>query len=123
MILGTGCDLSDIRRIERILSRFERNFLLKILTPAEQKNLHGCKAQYVAGRFAAKEACAKALGTGFQQGLTFTDLEILTDQLGAPCLYFHGQAKALAHRLGVKKSFVSISHERNYALAFVILEG
>ena len=123
MIIGTGCDITDITRIERALARFGAHFSQKILTLDEQKSAHGKPSQYLAGRFAAKEAAVKALGTGFRRGIWFTEIQILTNPLGAPTLSFLGKAASLTQELGVLKTHVSISHEQHYALAFVVLEG
>ena len=78
---------------------------------------------FLSGRFAAREACAKALGTGFAQGVNWLDMEILNDLSGRPVLTLSGAAAAIADRLGVRRVHLSISHERNYAVAMVILEG
>lgn len=81
------------------------------------------RAAYVAGRFAAKEAAVKALGTGFSEGVRLTDVEILSLESGKPELFLHGEAAVIARRLGVHAAHVSISHERDVAGAVVILES
>lgn len=123
MIIGIGCDIVDIPRIQRSVQRFGKAFLKRVYTEKEQDNIHGVKEQYLAGRFAAKEACVKALGTGFTQGIQMTDIEIVTDKGGAPALFLYGRARHLADERGITAIHVSISHEKGYALAFVVLEG
>ncbi|MBQ7584659.1 MAG: holo-ACP synthase [Desulfovibrionaceae bacterium] len=123
MILGTGCDITEIERIKQSLDRFGDHFLDHILSPKERTYIHGSLATFLAGRFAAKEACAKAFGTGFQQGLTMTQIEIENDPLGCPRLNFTGYAQELAQHKGLVKSFLSISHEQRFAIAFVVFEG
>lgn len=122
MIFGIGCDITEISRIERAHTRFGNLFINRILTPYEQEHSHGSLIQYLAGRFAAKEAAVKALGTGFQNGIRMIDIEIQTSALGAPILFFYEKALAIAKENSITKSFISISHERQYAVAFVILE-
>ena len=123
MILGIGCDITDIGRITQSLEKFGDKFLRHILSPRELSLKHGPLAAFVAGRFAAKEACAKAFGTGFRQGLTMPQIEIVNDALGAPKLVFTNFAQELALRKRVQQSFLSISHEQKFAVAFVVLEG
>ncbi|MBQ7738346.1 MAG: holo-ACP synthase [Desulfovibrionaceae bacterium] len=123
MIIGIGCDIADIERIETTLERFGDNFLKHILSDFERTQIHGPKATFLAGRFAAKEACAKAFGTGFSQGLSMPQIEVTNDERGRPSLIFQGEAQVLAKHLGVRRSFLSISHERKFAVAYVVLEG
>lgn len=123
MILGTGIDIADTRRIEKIHSRYGERFAGKILTPAELRAMPENAIPYLAGRFAAREACAKALGTGFSQGVNWLDMEIINDPSGRPLLALSGVAAKVADKLGVRRVHLSISHERDYAVAMVILEG
>ena len=123
MILGIGCDITEIERLETTLKRFGDHFLKHILSDFERTQIHGSLATFLAGRFAAKEACAKAFGTGFRDGLTMPQIEVANDDLGRPTLIFQGEAASLAKRLGVQRSFLSISHERRFAVAYVLLEG
>lgn len=122
MIYGTGCDITEIARIEHALERFGDHFMQKILSPREREELHGRPAEYLAGRFAAKEAAVKALGTGFRAGIQMAHVEILNNELGAPVLTFLAQALDYAKAHGITRNFLSLSHERRYAVAFVVLE-
>lgn len=122
MIFGIGCDITDIARIERALDRFGDHFLQRILSKREQAGLHGPTASYVAGRFAAKEATAKAFGTGFRNGLWMTQIEILNNDLGAPCVHLCEAARAFAEHHNIGHCFLSISHEQRFAVAYVVLE-
>ena len=121
MILGMGTDIVAIPRVAKVLQRFPQRFTDKILAPIEQRET--MDAAYVAKRFAAKEAALKALGTGLRGGIQWTDLQVLNDALGKPQLKLQGAAAALAAQRGVTQLHVSLSDERDYALAFVILEG
>ena len=126
MILGTGFDLTALPRIKALLEKHEERFLARILTSDELTALPGEPARrvaYVAGRWAAKEAAVKALGSGFSAGIGFHDVEIVTQEGGRPELRLHGRAAELAEEKGVKALHVSISHERDMAGAMVILEG
>lgn len=100
MVRGLGIDLAELERIEAALARFGDRFLDRILTPAERAALPTLRLPRVAGLFAAKEAAAKALGTGFAQGVTFHHLEILSDTAGRPGLTLTGPAQARAAILG-----------------------
>ncbi len=123
MIIGIGTDLCDIRRMHKILLRFPHRLPQRILTATElteyqQQTRH--QAAFLAKRFAAKEAAAKALGVGIGS-IAWTDIAITHDKLGAPYLQFSNNAQRLADKKGVNAQHVSLSDERNYALAFVIL--
>lgn len=95
----------------------------KILTPAELAALPVRPLAYIAGRFSAKEAAVKALGTGFSAGIGPRQIEVAHAEQGAPQLRFLAQAEKLAQQLGVKRCRLSISHERSAAVAVVVLEG
>lgn len=125
MIVGTGFDLASLARVRSALERFDERFLLRILTQKERAAMPSkeAAAAYVAGRFAAKEAAMKALGTGFAQGVTFLDVEILSLPSGRPELKLYGAALEVARKLGAQQWHVSISHEREMAGAIVILES
>ena len=123
MLIGLGTDIVEIKRIENAYQKFGHNFMAKILSDRESQNLPSCIIPFLAGRFAAKEAAAKALGTGFAMGITFRQIEIATDKLGAPQLFFNDAALARARQMHVKNAVVTISHERLFAVATVILEG
>lgn len=122
MILGIGTDIVDVKRIESRIDNI--NFVELVFLPNEiaycmQGN---SKAERFAGKFAAKEAFFKALGTGIIGDLDFKQVNILNNKLGKPSIEVSGAALLKINQLGVKEIFVSISHERHYATAFVILE-
>jgi holo-[acyl-carrier protein] synthase len=123
MICGLGIDVVELERIKTALARFGDRFTARILTPAERSMLPALALARTAGLFAAKEAAAKALGTGFAQGVTFHTLEILSDAAGRPSLTLSGPALARAATLGATSWHVSITHSRDTAAAVVILEG
>lgn len=124
-ILGIGTDLVEVARIEAIWKRFGMNFARRILTQSEVEDLQQTKnpVSFLAKRFAAKEALAKALGTGFRpQGILLTEIGVKNDGLGRPHLEFSGNTQAEIERQGVLEAHLSLSDEREYALAFVVLE-
>lgn len=123
MILGIGTDLVKIERISKSLERSGEKFAKRILASAELTHFNNSKvpAQFLAKRFAVKEAAGKALGTGIGQGVRWRDITVEHDTIGAPILKFHGRAAELAELKGVEVMHVSISDEMEYATAFVIL--
>ncbi len=126
MIIGIGFDLTSLPRIGSSLDRFGESFLRRVLTLNEKANMparENARIAYVAGRFAAKEAAVKALGTGFARGIGFQDMEILLLPSGAPELRFCGAALVMARKLGATVWHVSITHEKNMVGAMVILES
>lgn len=123
MIIGLGIDLVEIARMERVFSRFGDKFLNKIYTPLELSHMPKNAAFWLAGRFAAKEAAVKALGTGFRDGINMPDIEIVSDELGKPCLRFYKAAADRGLFLKVRHAHLSISHERSMAAAVVVLEN
>lgn len=126
MIQGTGFDLTALPRIKMLLEHYGERFVRRVLTDRERDNLPVAASErttYVAGRFAAKEAAVKALGTGFSEGIGMHDVEILSTDSGRPCLLLHGKAAARAEHMGITALHVSISHERDVAGAVVILES
>lgn len=124
MIAGIGTDIVEIQRVAASLQRFGSAFRNRVFTPAEQEEARRRNEapSFYAGRWAAKEAAAKALGCGIGEQCAFTEIEVLSGEHGAPRLAFTGRAAATAARLGVKRCHISISHERAYAVAFVTLE-
>ena len=123
MLVGMGTDIVEVERISAGLERFGPRYAARILSPEELVLLAPAgglpPAVRLAGRFAAKEA---ALGTGFSAGIGLHDVEILADAGGRPCLSFSGQARVRQRQIGARSLHVSISHERRYAVAVVILE-
>ena len=112
-----GVDIIEIDRIKRAISRWQGAFLKRIYTPAELENHHNVSS--LAARFAAKEAVMKALGTG-TRGVSWTDIEILTNGSGAPIVRLYGRALRKSAKVGIARFQVSLSHSRKYAIAFVI---
>lgn len=125
MIIGTGNDIIDIRRIEKLL---DEKFITRIFTPAEQATCDARKerAASYAKRFAAKEAIAKALGSGIGSDALFTEIEITNDERGAPHIALHGSALARLQSFTppgyITKIFLALSDERDYAIAHAIIE-
>ncbi|MGD8238403.1 MAG: holo-ACP synthase [Armatimonadota bacterium] len=125
MIVGTGVDVIKVERVAHLLEGHGERFTRKIYTEAEVERCSGRRnqAQEYAARWAAKEATMKALGTGWRQGVRFKDIENYNLRTGKPMIRLHGRAKELAEELGATRIHVSLSHEREYAVAFVILEA
>ena len=122
MILGIGTDMVRIARLERPLTR--PHFMQRVFTPEEREILR-CSAdpiQWAAGRWAAKEAVAKAMGCGLA-GCPLEDVAILPDAKGAPRVNLQGKARAHLQRMGGVRVWVSIAHEAGMALAVAVVEG
>lgn len=125
MILGLGLDISEIDRIEAALTRHGPAILERLYTPDEVAYCESYKNKFerYAGRFAAKEAGMKALGTGWRHGIRWRDFEVVRQASGRPTLRLAGVALQIAERLGVENISLSITHSGNLALAEVIFEG
>ena len=124
MIYNIGFDLIAINRIQKAVDKWGENFLNKVFTPLEQEYCLPRKKRYyscLAMRFAAKEAAAKAFGTGFRCGLGFFHIEVISDDFGAPKLIFYGPARQFVKDIGVT-AHVSLSDDGLYGAAVVILE-
>lgn len=121
MKLATGVDLIEIARIETVLSRQGNAWLERIFTPAEL-DYCGKRAESLAGRWAAKEAVAKALGSGIGD-VSWKEIEILGDEQNAPVLKLYGAAESKARELGLTNWSVSISHNQSLSVAFVVAMG
>jgi holo-[acyl-carrier protein] synthase len=124
MLVGTGVDLIEVPRIERSIARFGERFLQRVFTDEE---IAYCRrkataAESFAARFAAKEAGAKALGTGIQHGVTWKELEVKRLPGERPTLHFSGRARAIAGQLGVAHVSLSLTHTASLAMATVHLE-
>lgn len=126
MVIGIGTDLIEIARIAQSTERFGDRFLARIYTPAEiaycRRRQKGA-AESLAARFAAKEAGAKALGTGISRGVGWLELEVTRAAGGRPVLQLHGRAAELAHALGIDRISLSLTHSRDVALAVVVMES
>ena len=119
-MLTTGVDIIEIHRIKQVLDRYGERFLNRLFTPNEIDYCGG-RAPNLAGRFAAKEATMKALGTG-ARGVSWKDIEVVRADSGAPSVKLYGRAENRAERLHVVEISVSISHSREYAVAFVVAQ-
>ena len=119
-MLTTGVDIIEIHRIKQVLDRYGERFLNRLFTPNEIDYCRG-RAPNLAGRFAAKEATMKALGTG-ARGVSWKDIEVVRADSGAPSVKLYGRAENRAEWLHVVEISVSISHSREYAVAFVVAQ-
>lgn len=124
MIVGTGIDMAEVPRIAQSIERFGERFLNRIFTPGERKycDSKANRIERYAARFAAKEAAMKAIGTGWNYGVTFRDIEVVRQPGGRPTISFHGKAAEFARNLGAERTALSLSHTAQYAIAEVILE-
>ena len=124
MILGTGVDLAEVKRIREAIERHGERFIQRIYTPDEVAYVERKANRYerYAARFAAKEAGMKAIGTGWRRGVRWQDFEVTNLPSGKPTLRLHGVAAQFALRLGVKNISLSLTHTAETALAHVILE-
>jgi len=125
MILGTGVDITEVPRIQRMLTVYGERFLKRVFTFEEIRYCTGKvnTAERLAARFAAKEAALKALGTGLRGGITWKDVEVVRLPGQRPQLRFHGKAAQIADALGSKRTHLSLSHTADQAIAHVILES
>ncbi len=124
MIVGTGIDIAEVPRIAAAIERFGQRFLARIYTQAEIRycDSKANRFERYAGRFAAKEAAMKALGTGWNHGVRWHDIEVLRKPGQRPTVAFHGRAAEFAQKLGVVNASLSITHTADQAFAQVILE-
>lgn len=125
MIVGTGIDIAEVPRLEQTIQRFGQRFLHRVFTEAEIRYCES-KANRVeryAARFAAKEAAMKAIGTGWNHGVAWRDVEVCRQPGGRPTMAFHGKAAEFAAKLGAEHVALSLSHTKEYAIAQVILES
>ena len=120
-MIAVGVDIVEISRIEAVLKRHGDRFLRRVYTDQELAYVCG-RPSALAARWAAKEATAKALGTGIGP-VDFRDIEVICDAQGKPELHLHGNAARLAARLHLSQFALSLSHAADYALAFVVAQG
>lgn len=114
---ATGVDIIEIERIQAALDRFGARFLRRVYTPLEAAFCRG-RVSELAARFAAKEAVMKVLGTG-ARGVAWREIEVLPNHRGKPLVYLHGRAQKRAERIGLEEIDISMSHSRDFAVAFV----
>ena len=125
MIVGTGIDIVNIERIERLVTRWGNLFLGRVFTEGE---ISRCRRQFrpsecFALRFAAKEAFLKAIGLGYAEGIRWTDVEVVNDSRGKPSLLFHRKARDLLQTFRIEQALLTLSHDRPFAVAHVLLDG
>jgi len=124
-IFGIGTDITECLRIARMIERHGELFVNRVYTPEEVQYCQSRKqaTQHFTGRWAAKEAVLKALGTGWIRGISWRDIEIRNQASGRPVVLLHGGAQQTAERLGVTGILVSISHCHTHATAYAIALG
>jgi holo-[acyl-carrier protein] synthase len=124
MVIGLGTDLIEIARIERSVARFGEAFLNRVFTPGEVAYCQRKKnaAESFAARFAAKEAGAKALGTGISRGVSWREFEVKRKPGQRPELFLSGRAEEIAAGLGVKRLSLSLTHSKELSMAVVVAE-
>jgi holo-[acyl-carrier protein] synthase len=125
VIVGLGVDIAEVGRVKAAIERHGEAFLRRVYTPKEREYCERFKNKFerYAGRFAAKEAAMKALGTGWSRGVRWVDVEVVREKGGRPTIALAGEAAKVAERLGVKRIVMSITHTGEQALAQVIFEG
>ena len=126
MTIAIGTDIVEIERITKSFSRQGDRLVKRVLMPSEQARFHSIentniKMAFLAKRWCAKEAVAKALGTGIAKGVGFQQIEIANDDLGAPLVILHEGALIRLKTMGASKALISLSDEQHYALAFCTL--
>ena len=121
-VLGIGADIVECLRIAQMIERHAELFINRVYTPGEIAYCQNRKqaTQHYAGRWAAKEAVLKALGTGWTKGISWRDIEILNEPGGKPLVRLHDGARQVAVGLGVGEILVSISHCRSHAMAYAM---
>jgi holo-[acyl-carrier protein] synthase len=124
-VICHGIDLVDCNRIQELLTRHGQRFLDRVFTPTEQEysQRHRLQVERLSGRFAVKEAVMKMLGTGWQNGIAWTDIEVINDALGRPEVKLSGKVAAVAKELGIEQVSVSITHTSGLAVASAIALG
>lgn len=125
MIVGTGIDIAEVPRIAAAIERFGERFLRRVFTEGEIRycDSKANRMERYAARFAAKEAAMKALGTGWNRGIRWRDIEVLRQPGGRPTIKFHGTAEEFAKKLDAQHVSLSLSHTPEQAIASVILES
>ena len=125
MLAGIGVDIVEIDRFRGMIDRFGDRIAQSLLTPRELEQFYqrNQSARFLATRFAAKEAASKAMGTGIAQGVGFHAIEVSNDANGKPELLFHDKARALLQQQKIDRWMLSLSDEKHYAVAMVVLES
>ena len=125
LIVGMGVDIAEVERVRAAIERHGETFLRRVYTATERQYCEGFRNKYerYAGRFAAKEAAMKALGTGWRLGVRWVDFEVVRELGGRPTIRLDGVAKKIAGEIGVKRIALSITHTETMALAQVVMES
>ena len=125
MVVGIGIDIEEVSRVRDAIERHGRRFLERVFTAGEIAYVESKanKWERYTARFAAKEAAMKAIGTGWDKGVTWQDVEVVNTASGCPTLVLHQRAKEIAEAKGCTRTFVTLSHTRAMAVAQVLLEG
>ena len=121
-IIAHGIDLVDFERIESMLDKHGKRFLDRVFTAREQSDADSVKmrSEKLAGRFAAKEAVLKLLGTGWRGKIAWTDVEVVNGPTGAPVVNISGEVKRIADQTGIEQITLSITHTANFAIASAV---
>jgi holo-[acyl-carrier protein] synthase len=124
-IIGIGTDIVECLRIAQMIERHGELFISRVYTPHEIQYCQSRKlaTQHFAGRWAAKEAVLKAIGTGWRRGISWRDVEICNEAGGQPTVQLHGGAREIGDRLGIVDMMISISHCRSHATALAVAQG
>jgi holo-[acyl-carrier protein] synthase len=124
-VLGIGTDIIECLRIAQMIERHGELFINRVYTPLEIRYCQSRKqaTQHFAGRWAAKEAILKALGTGWRKGISWRDIEVRNDHSGRPVVGLRGGARDIVEQRGIREMLVSISHCRSHATAYAIALG
>lgn len=123
-VVGLGIDVVDLARVRDLYERHGERFTARICRPGEVQPRQGAALiEHIGGLFAAKEAVLKALGTGWAQGLSLRQVEVVRGPGGIPTIRLHGAAAERAATLGAARTLLSISHERTFAAAVAVLEA
>jgi holo-[acyl-carrier protein] synthase len=125
MIIGIGMDIAKVERMEKAMLRHGAHFRDRVFTPGEQAYCSRKHSPYesYAARFAVKEAVFKALGHGWSQCGGYTSIEVVSGETGKPEVVLHGKAKLFAEQRGVRRAFITITHDAGISAAVAILEG
>jgi holo-[acyl-carrier protein] synthase len=125
LIVGLGIDIAEVARVKAAIERHGETFLRRVYTPKEREHCERFKNKFerYAGRFAAKEAAMKALGTGWSRGVRWVDVEVVREKGGKPTIKLAGEAANVAERMGVRNIALSITHTSEQAFAQVIFEN
>ena len=125
MIIGIGIDIIEVVRVKRLFDEYGKRFVERVFTEIE---IDYCEhmahpAMHFAARFAAKEAFLKAIGTGLTGGISWREIGIINEDSGKPQLHYEGKAAEIAKKLGTNNTYISLSHNKEYATAIVVIEN